>query len=300
MKEMKVGMIGLDTSHCPAFAKILNDGNNPHHLPGFRVTTGFPGGSRDFSSSYTRVEKFTAQLRDEFGLEIVDSIEKVAQECDAILLHSVDGRKHREEFEKIARFGKPVFVDKPFTTSTADARAILEAAEKHGAPVFSCSAIRYAVGIGDIEPAKAVAGCVSFGPMAILDDFPGFFWYGIHSAEVLFSKMGPGCREVTVTHEAKTNILTGRWDDGRLGVIYGYQVEGLGDFGCVVYAGDGIHTGIQKWDPPAYARLMPKIADFFRTGKPAVPHAETLEIIAFLEAANRALESGRTEALAGA
>src|SRR5690625_9830 len=129
-------MIGLDTSHCPAFTSLLNEKENPHHVPGGRVHLAYPGGSDKLAVSYNRVEGITARLRDEYGVEIADSIEEVVERSDAILLESVDGRMHLEEFRKVAPFGKPVFIDKPFTTSSEDAKEILAISEEHGSPVF--------------------------------------------------------------------------------------------------------------------------------------------------------------------
>ena len=101
-KEMKVGLIGLDTSHVERFAEVLNDAGSPHHLPGARIVAGYPGGSADFDLSIGRVEGYTNTLRDRFGIRMVDTPEAVAEACDAVLLTAVDGRVHREIFERIA------------------------------------------------------------------------------------------------------------------------------------------------------------------------------------------------------
>src|SRR5262252_3372989 len=90
-QEIKVGMIGLDTSHVTAFTKLLNDKSDPNHVPGARVVAAFKGGSPDVESSYTRIDRFTAELKDKWGVEIVDSIEELCKKVDAVLLESVDG-----------------------------------------------------------------------------------------------------------------------------------------------------------------------------------------------------------------
>ena len=41
-----------------------------------------------------------------------------------------------------------------------------------------------------------------------------------------------------------------------------------------------------------YAPLLHEIVRFFETGKPPVPNEETLEIFAFMDAAQRSKESG--------
>jgi hypothetical protein len=292
MADLRLGMVGLDTSHCTAFTELLHDEKNKYHVNGGRVTVGYPGGSKDFSSSINRVDKLTAQLKDEYGVKIVDTIEEAAEGVDAVFLESVDGRQHLEQFRKLAPFGKPVFIDKPFACALKDAQEILELSRKYGSPVFSCSAIRYAEGIDGLEEGKRVIGCQAFGPAAILPDYPGYFWYGIHSAEVLFSKMGRGCSQVSVERGGDADLISGLWKDGRLGTIYGYRIEEAGTFGCSVFGKGFVGTGTAKTDPPYYAMMLPHILKFFREGERPVDPQETVETIAFLEAANESRETG--------
>lgn len=297
MERLKIGMIGLDTSHCPAFTKLLSEEDNPHYVEGGRVVAAFPGGSENFSLSRNRVAQYTEQMRDEFNVEILDSIEAVAERCDAILLESVDGRQHLEQFKVLAKYGKPVFIDKPLTTSTVEAKEIFELSEKTNTPVFSASSLRYASGVAELGAGEHVLGCEAFGPMAILDDFPGLFWYGIHSAEVLFSKMGTDCKEVTVTRTEQADVVTGVWKDGRVGTLYGYRFQGMNGFGATVFTDKGVHQGVALGTPPWYALLLKEILKFFRTGISPIANEETLEIIAFLEAANTSRETGEAVTL---
>lgn len=146
MCSLKVGMIGLDTSHCPAFVKLLNNANDEFHVPGVKVVKAFPGGSELFSSSISRVEGFTKELA-EMGVEICDSIEATAEGMDAFFLESVDGRQHLEQFKILAEYGKPVFIDKPLACCYEDAKAIAELAKEKNVPIMTASAIRYAKGI---------------------------------------------------------------------------------------------------------------------------------------------------------
>ena len=290
--DLKVGMVGLDTSHCEAFVKLLNYPETEHHVPGCRVVAAYAGGSELCAVSRDRVAGFTESLRDEHGLGICESIEEVGRDADAFLLESVDGRQHLEQFRALAAFGKPVFIDKPMTCSLEDAEAIVEVAEKEGVPVMSASSIRYARGVAGLVPDGArVHGCDAFGPMPILDDYPAYFWYGIHSAEVLFSYMGAGCASVQVTHQQDGDLLVGRWKDGRIGVARGTRLDGA-SFGCTVHSSDGVAHGTLADAPPAYAVMLGEMAEFFRTGTSPIDMAETLQIIAFLDAAGRSLEQG--------
>src|SRR5690606_2501374 len=126
---------GLDTSHVVAFAKLLNDPKDPHYVEGGTIVAAYPGGSPDFELSRSRLEGYTKQLRDNYDVQIVPTPEAVAEVSDAILLESVDGRVHLEQFKRIIPYGKPIFVDKPFTTSTWEAEEIFRLAAEHHIPV---------------------------------------------------------------------------------------------------------------------------------------------------------------------
>jgi len=179
--------------------------------------------------------------------------------------------------------------------STADAREILRLAEQTRTPLMSCSSLRYAAGIADLlsDPGERVVSCEAFGPAALLDDYPGLFWYGIHSVEVLFSLMGRGCRQVRCLSAKDVDVALGEWADGRCGVLRGTRFE-KGEFGCVVHTTSGARLGVSKSTPPYYATMLRQIVEFFKTGASPIPVEETFDIIAFIEAADR------SKALSGA
>lgn len=296
MGKLKIGIIGLDTSHVIAFTKLLNNPDDEHHVPGAEVVVAFPGGSRDMELSYTRVEGFTNQLREDFAVEIVDSIESVAEKSDAILLESVDGRVHRDQFEKIAPFKKPVFIDKPFATSSSDAREIKRLADQYQTPVMSSSALRYSVSVSEAIEASVGQnpyGLDAYGPLA-LEANHGLFWYGIHTAEILYRALGTGCKQVTVTKTADHDLIVGEWQDGRIGTLRGNR-KGNNTFGAMIHTEAGTHQIDVTKDPkPFYAGLLDEIIPFFKTGKSPIDIEETLEIARFLEAANESRELGKT------
>src|SRR5438876_4996810 len=142
--DLRIGLIGLDTSHVIEFAQALNDSTNAGHVPGARIVAGFPGGSNDFELSRSRVEGFTRQLRDQYGVKILDTPEAVAESCDVVFITSVDGRIHLEQFRRTIKLRRPTFIVKPFTTSLRDAEEIFRLAEDADVPVMSCSSLRYA------------------------------------------------------------------------------------------------------------------------------------------------------------
>ena len=167
-------------------------------------------------------------------------------------------------------------------------------ARETGTAVMSCSSLRYAAGVAGLDEGAGVVSCEAFGPAAILPDYPGLFWYGIHSAEMLFSFMGTGCRTAQCVSTADMDVVIGEWDDGRLGVLRGTRFKG-GQFGCVVHTEAGTRVGVAGSTPPYYALLLRQVMGMFRGGEPPIAIGETLEIVAFLEAADRSKAAGGAE-----
>ena len=106
------------------------------------------------------------------------------------MLESVDGRVHLQQIRALARYGKPVLIDKPFTVSAADAAEIIRLAEQFRVPIMSSSALRYAEDLTEkmADTGKgAIVDADTYGPMEIIPQHPGYFWYGIHAVEMLLA-----------------------------------------------------------------------------------------------------------------
>ena len=282
---IRAGIIGLDTSHATAFAKIFADPNAKGDIPAVKIVAAFPGGSPDLPASRDRVPEYTKVLR-EMGVEIVDSIPALLEKVDVVLLESVDGRPHLEQARPVFEAGKPLFIDKPLAGSLADGVAIAELGKKHNVPWFSSSSLRYAPGIaaagaGD-EKIGDILGCVAWSPAPIESTHPDLFWYGIHGVETLYTIMGPGCQTVTRTHTAGADVVTGVWKDGRVGTFRGTR-QGAHDYGAIAF---GTKSVAPTGGYAGYEVLVEQIATFFKTRKPPIEPEETLEILAFMEAAD--------------
>jgi len=292
-QEIKVGMIGLDTSHVTAFTKLLNDKSDPHHIPGARVVAAFKGGSPDVESSRTRIDRFTAELKDKWGVEIVDSIEELCKKVDVALLESVDGRPHLSQVRPVFAAKKRVFIDKPFAASYADAREIVRLSRESGTPFFSSSSLRFA---DDLQAMKrdeklgALLGAFTYGPAPTEPHHPDLFWYGIHAVEMLYTLMGPGCESVTRVHADGVDVVVGKWKDGRVGTMRGIR-DGKQDYGAVAF-GAKSNLATPTSMKSDYRNLLVEIVKFFQTGAPPVPPEETLEIMAFMEAADMSKTRG--------
>jgi hypothetical protein len=285
-RDIRVGIIGTDTSHVTAFTRLLNDKNDPNHVPGARVVAAFKGGSPDVEASRTRIDRFAAELADKWGVEFVDSIEELCEKVDAVLLESVDGRPHLSQVRPVFKAKKPVFIDKPFTASYADAREIVRLARESKVPFFSTSSLRFVADVQTLRNSGAhggIQGAFTFGPENLEPHHPDLFWYGIHAVEMLYTLLGSGCEQVTRVKTDSGDTVVGRWKDGRIGTMRGL-IQGKQDYGAVAF---GMKAVLATPVPMKsdYRGLLVEIVKFFRSGVPPVQPEETLEIIAFMEAA---------------
>lgn len=287
--KIRVGMIGLDTSHVPAFAKFFNGPKLEGDLAGIKVVAAYPGGT-DIPPSKNRVAMFTEQIRG-MGIEIVDTIPKLLEKVDVVLLESVDGRIHREEATPVIKAGKPLFIDKPIAGSLVDAIAIFELAKQHKVPCFSSSSIRFGAGFQELkknETLGEIAGAETWGPCSYLEGTPDLFFYGVHGVEGLYTLMGPGCESVSRIQTADADLVSGAWKDGRAGTYRGIR-RNKAEFGAVAFGTKAI-VPMTKGD--GYEPLCREIAKFFKTGVSPVSPEETIEIMAFMEAADESKRQG--------
>jgi predicted dehydrogenase len=287
---IKIGIIGLDTSHSPAFAKLFNAENPKPELAGFRVVAAYPYGSRTIKSSMDRIPGYIDQVK-ELGVEIVDSIEVLLQKVDVVLLETNDGKPHLEQARAVFKEKKPVFIDKPVAGSFSDALKIYKEAEAAGVPMFSSSSLRYQKNVHAVRHENKIGkilACDAFSPATMEPSHPDLFWYGIHGVEILFTAMGPGCVSVTRFSTPDADVVVGTWKDGRIGTFRGMR-SGKHDYGGTAFGTDGnlFFGQYEGYEPLAF-----QIADFFRTNKSPIDPQETLEIYAFMEAAD---ESKRRE-----
>lgn len=279
--ELRIGIIGCDTSHVIEFTEILNNPAAKTHVEGGKVVAAFKGGSKDIPSSASRVEGYTKTLQEKYKVTIYESIEELCRNVDGVLLESVDGRPHLEQVKPVLKAGKPVFIDKPMAGSLRDAATIFRLAAEAKVPVFSSSSLRFAV---DTQAARGgsigkLTAVEIYGPCELESHHPDLFWYGVHGVEGVFTLMGTGCATVQrgATPEGKIEVV-GTWNDGRKGVFR----ENKGFRGLA--RGEKGEAPVGSFD--GYAPLVAEIIKFFRTGVAPVKPEETLEIFAFMEAAD--------------
>jgi hypothetical protein len=285
--DLRIGIIGCDTSHVTAFTEVLNNPQAKAHIPGGKVVAAYKGGCPDNPSSWSKVEGYSKTLREKYGVKFYDRIEDLCEHVDAVLLESVDGRPHLEQVKPVLKAHKPVFIDKPIAASLSDALEILRLAQQEKVPLFSSSGLRFAATNQALRHGSLgrVTYAETYGPCETEPHHPDLFWYGVHGVEALFTVLGTGCE--TVQRGTTTNgqiEVVGTWSGGRTGIFR--QDKGF----------HGLAKG-EKGQSPAgtfdgYVPLVQAIMKFFQTGVAPVQPEETIEIIAFMEAADASKAAG--------
>ena len=286
---LKLGILDFDTSHCVEFTKRLNQigKDDEQFVAGAKIVIGCPGESK---LSPERVEGFTKQMK-EYGVPLVDKPADMIGKVDGMLIEAVDGTVHYERAKPFLEAGIACFIDKPYACSLEDAKKIADLAAKKKLPLFSSSSLRYAPEVVDYaadQKRGKLVGCVAYGP-ASLSPVPernaGLFHYGIHPVEVLYALMGPGCKRVTCTHDKDTDTVTGQWADGRMATVRGIR-KGASAYGFVGFSEKGVQS-VTIGTRFIYRELLKQIVGMFKSGKSPLDIAETIELVAFIEAANK-------------
>lgn len=283
-KEIKLGVVGLAV-HSAAFSTFLNDKDKKEDLAGCYIDSLYhPPGNPDVEFTVDQLADFKSTV-EKAGVKIVSSMEALLERVDGILIETNDGRPHMQEVLPALKAGKPVFVDKPVAEDLRGVIDIYNAAAEYNVPIFSSSSLRYGTRPQEINTKKKdkVLGANTYSPASLEPGHTDLYWYGIHGVEMLYTVMGEGCQEVwQIGHSKKGDVVSGVWENDRVGVFRGIR-EGRRGYGGNAFLNEEI---IELGDFEGYRPLVVKIVEFFKTGQSPVPVQETLEIYAFMTAAN--------------
>jgi predicted dehydrogenase len=287
--DLRIGILGLDTPHCVYFSKILNDPAHVEHVPGAKIVAGYKGGSADIENSMAKADQFARELVP-LNVKIYATVEEVGKEVDAIIIGSIDGRPHLEFVRRVLPFRKPLFVDKPLGGTLRDSIEIFQLARAAGVPCFSASSLRFIASKAALKSAALgeVRGAYSTGPGPIEPHHPDLFWYGIHAVESLYTVLGEGCTSVVRTHTPDADVVTGIWSGGRIGTVR-VSRNSPSPYGVTVYGSKAV---VSEKVARSYAPLVAAFVTFFKSGISPVAERETLELLAFMEAADESKRRG--------
>ncbi|WP_193312754.1 Gfo/Idh/MocA family oxidoreductase [Georgenia subflava] len=202
----RIGFIGTENSHTDHFIRFLNA---EERHPGFRAAA-LVGGRHE------RNETLAATG----GIDVVvEAPEDLLGLVDAAIISSRDGATHRAQAEPLLAAGVPVLVDKPLATTVLDAEAIIAAADVGGAPLVSCSALRFVPEMAELTARDDDRGELRHlgvvGPADPDSEYSGLFFYGIHHVETALEILGnpvvmPGQLQPVVTRTGDTTVASTR------------------------------------------------------------------------------------------
>ena len=284
---IKIGIIGLDTSHSTAFTELLNGDSDDKFVKEFEVVAAYPYGSKTIQSSYERIPGYIEEVK-KHGVEITSSIAELLDKVDCVMLETNDGRIHLEQAMEVFKSGKICYIDKPIGATLGQAIAIYEMAEKYNVPIFSSSALRYSPQNQKLRNGEfgKILGADCYSPHKVEPTHPDFGFYGIHGVETLYTLMGTGCESVNRMSSQDADVVVGRWKDGRIGTFRGIK-EGPAIYGGTAYTPQG---AIAAGGYEGYKVLLDQILTFFKTGVAPISKEETIEIFTFMKASNMSKE----------
>ncbi|MCM0682681.1 Gfo/Idh/MocA family oxidoreductase [Bacteroides sp. B1-V-101] len=284
---IKIGIIGLDTSHSTAFTELLNGDSDDKFVKEFEVVAAYPYGSKTIQSSYERIPGYIEEVK-KHGVEITSSIAELLDKVDCVMLETNDGRIHLEQAMEVFKSGKICYIDKPIGATLGQAIAIYEMAKKYNVPIFSSSALRYSPQNQKLRNGEfgKILGADCYSPHKVEPTHPDFGFYGIHGVETLYTLMGTGCESVNRMSSQDADVVVGRWKDGRIGTFRGIK-EGPAIYGGTAYTPKG---AIAARGYEGYKVLLDQILTFFKTGVAPISKEETIEIFTFMKASNMSKE----------
>jgi hypothetical protein len=304
---VKVGIIGLDNYQAVAFTQLFHQPpKGAADLGGLKVVAAFPAGSTDIEESVRELPKWTKDIKT-YGVDVVDSADEVLKRADVVMVMSIDGRAHLEQLRPVLKAGKPVYIGRPLAASLADVVEIYRLAAESKTPIFSCSQHRFSpgfIGMRNHEEVGEVLGCDVYGGCPREPHHPDLFWHAVHGVETLYTIMRPGCVSVTRAATDAADVVTGVWKDGRVGTYRGIR-KGALKYSATVFGAKGVSTaGVYGHGVPVkgvvptndkymgYEATAVEIAKFFKTRTPPVSAEETIELFAFMEAAEESKRQG--------
>lgn len=284
---IRIGIIGLDTSHSTAFTELLNGDSDDKFVKEFEIVAAYPYGSKTIQSSYERIPGYIEEVK-KHGVEITSSIAELLDKVDCVMLETNDGRIHLEQALEVFKSGKICYIDKPIGATLGQAIAIYEMAEKYNVPIFSSSALRYSpqnqkLRNGEYGP---ILGADCYSPHKVEPTHPDFGFYGIHGVETLYTLMGTGCESVNRMSSKDADVVVGRWKDGRIGTFRGIK-EGPAIYGGTAYTEK---EAVAAGGYAGYKVLLDEVLRFFETGIAPISKEETIEIFTFMKASNMSKE----------
>lgn len=295
MQQIKIAIIGLDTSHSVELPRLMC---SPEVKPEMKIEGMTVTACQRFETPFQNKEgldKRQEQL-ESWGIKVTESFEEAVRDCDAIQIEINDPAYHLPYFEKAVTLGKPIFLDKPLAGTLEDGRKILELARKHKARVFSGSSLPLTPTI-PVALAKLDGEILlghTFGALGTAPAGDSLIWYGVHSFEMLQRLMGCGAEKVFAIDNGVSVVSSINYSGNRRGLVE--SIRGMWTYGGraqSMKSAEFFHVDSSQ----LYYHLMTHIRSFFQGGEAPIPLEQTFEGLAMMDAARKSIDSGKEVAV---
>jgi predicted dehydrogenase len=283
---IRIGAIGVDTSHLPEFSRRLSEMHAAGTFKG-RVTRMLDVGDHGWPDA-GQVRAWQDTTRG-LGVEPAGSMDELLGSVDAVMVLAIDGNRHLSLARAALERGLPTYIDKPLTCDVGQAREILALSRQRGARCYSASSLRFATELAVI-PKNAMGPLVAidaFGPGELNDTMPGLFHYGVHTIEMVDAIWGPGVRRVSAVAMPDRHLVDLDYHDGRYARLR-LDRKAAYDFGATVQGQKQTHQFRVDFGP-VYTRLVAGMAGFFEGGPAPAPLRDIVENVAVMAAGNESI-----------
>ena len=219
----------------------------------------------------------TKEWGEKYGVEIVDSIEKLVELSDYIIVMAPDNPETHVRLTDIPlKSGKPVYVDKTFAFKSEEAKAIFANADAHNTPCYSSSALYFSDELAEVKR-EGIKKLTSFGGGS-------FEIYLVHQVEQIVALMGYDAKRVMYFGNDSFPTLLIEFSDDRYAEVNFYNGQ---NFNMTIGYDDNssVRLEVKKDFWENFTRAM---ADFFENPVPPVSHEQTLAVVAIIVAAIKA------------
>jgi len=289
-EEIRIAIIGLDTSHSVEFPRRMQAPDCPekNRVEGLRAVT-----CLRFETPFTNKQVLDERQKqlEAWGVKVTEDFDEAVSDCDAIMIEINDPAYHLEYFKKCMKLNKPIFLDKPLADNYENGKAIYDLAKENNVKVISSSSLRYSQNLVDAcNKVEKPAQMYCYGPLGIPPVGSGIIWYGVHCFEMLERGMGLGAISIDVKKDDAGAVAIVEYPDKRRGIV---ELT----VGAYVYGGtlraENANASYVVDGSMIYTEQLREICKFFKTGEASISIDDALEVINMLDAADKSYETGK-------
>ncbi len=214
------------------------------------------------------------------GIALLDTIEEVIEKSDVLIVMSPNNPEMHEQLCDLPlKSGKLTYIDKTFAPDKETALRIFANAEAHNTPCYSSSALYFSTELNDIDTDK-IHKIYSRGPGV-------YEIYSIHQIEPILKLMKSAPKRVMFLGDKAHPSMVIEFADGRLAQMH----QGIWiDFEIAVADAENnmqIHTIKSDY----FMLFIESLVEFFDTGVAPVPHSQTVNVVATINAGRKAAQT---------